>query len=268
MNPESVILGLIQGATEFLPVSSSGHLALAKIMAGYKDAPLAYDIVLHVATLLAVVAYFFKDIMSLLFEWCYGFVNANARRWAGWRLGWAVLAGTAVTAPFGFLLKKLVEERVSLSPMWLGINLLVTGALILSSRFLTPRSEHIRVKDGIFVGIMQGIAVLPGISRSGSTIWAGFIVGLSREDAFRFSFLLSIPAIVGALILETGELGASGFLRALPDGWFIGAAAAFASGFVSLVILKKLITSAKWWVFSIYCFTLGCVAIIYSLMGS
>ena len=267
MNPESVILGLIQGVTEFLPISSSGHLALAKIMAGYKDAPLAYDIALHAATLLAVVIYFFRDIISLLFEWCYGFVNANARRWTGWRLGWAVLAGTAVTAPFGFLLKNLVEERVSLSPLWLGINLLITGALILSSRFLSQQSEQIRVKDGIFAGIMQGIAVLPGISRSGSTIWAGLIVGLSREDAFRFSFLLSIPAIIGAIILEMGELGASGFLRALPDGWFIGAGAAFVSGFVSLVILRRLITSARWWVFSIYCFAVGGVSIIYSLIG-
>ena len=266
MNPESVILGLVQGVTEFLPVSSSGHLALAKIMAGYGDAPLAYDIVLHVATLLAVVIYFFQDIISLFIEWCYGFVNAKARRWEGWRFGWAVLLGTAITGPIGILLKPLVE-RASLSPRWLGINFLVTGLLVLSSRFLTPPGEPVRIKNGIFAGIMQGIAVFPGISRSGATIWAGFISGMSREDAFRFSFLLSVPAIIGATILEARELGASGFLGSLPRGWYIGAVAAFASGFFSLVILKRLITGEKWWVFSIYCIAVGCASVVYSLMG-
>ena len=267
MSAGSVVLGLIHGATEFLPVSSSGHLALAKIIGGYADAPIAYDIVLHVATLLAVVIFFFVDLISLLFEWCYGFVNANARRWTGWRLGWAILLGTVVTAPFGFFLKKLVEERVSLSPLWLGINFLLTGALILSSRFFIPKGEHIKIKDGLFVGAIQGIAVLPGISRSGSTIWAGLIAGMSREDAFRFSFMLSIPAIIGALILEMRESGTAGFFRSLPSGWFLGAAAAFISGLISLVILKKLIIGARWWVFSIYCITLGFVSIIYSLMA-
>ena len=264
MNPESVILGLIQGVTEFLPVSSSGHLALAKIFAGYKDAPMAYDIVLHIATLLAVVIYFIRDIISLLFEWCYGFVNANARRWAGWQFGWAVLFGTAITAPIAILLKPLVE-RASLSILWLGINFLVTAVLILSSRFVAPSDEPVRIKIGIFAGILQGIAVFPGISRSGATIWAGIIAGMSREDAFRFSFLLSIPAIIGAALLEALELGTSGFLSSLPDGWLIGAFAAFISGFISLVILRRLVTGEKWWIFSIYCAIIGCTAVMYSL---
>ena len=266
MNPENVILGLVQGMTEFLPVSSSGHLALAKIMAGYNDAPIAYDIILHVATLLAVIIYFFQDIISLLFEWCYGLVNVNARRWTGWRFGWAILIGTAITAPFGIFLKRFVE-RASHSVLWLGINFLVTAALILSSRFITPCDEPVRVKNGIFIGIMQGIAVFPGISRSGATMWAGFIAGLSREDAFRFSFLLSIPAIIGAAVLEVIELGGTGLLRSLPHGWFIGAFTAFVSGIISLVILKRLIIEEKWWAFSIYCAIIGCTAVMYSLTG-
>ena len=267
MNPENVILGLVQGITEFLPVSSSGHLGLAKVVAGYKDASLAYDIVLHASTLLAVVIYFFRDIITLLFEWFYGFFNVNARRWPGWRFGWAVLLGTAVTAPFGIFLKPFVLN-MSLNTLWLGINFLVTGALIFSSCFILPGDEPIRIKNGIFAGIMQGLAIFPGISRSGSTIWAGLVSGMSKEDAFRFSFLLSIPAITGATILEARELGFSGFFSALPEGWFIGAGTAFVSGLLSLIILKKLITNEKWWIFSVYCMILGVSSVTYSLIWS
>lgn len=264
---ETVTLGLIQGFTEFLPVSSSGHLALAKIIAGYDDAPLAYDIVLHLATLLAVAIYFFRDIMSLLFEWCYGFINVNARRWTGWRFGWAVILATAITGPIGVLLKPLVE-RASLSILWLGINFLVTGALVMSSRFMRPGDLPVTPENGMIVGLFQGLAVFPGVSRSGATIWAGLFSGMPRDEAFRFSFLLSIPAIIGAGILEARELGLEAFAESLPDGWLAGAVAAFVSGIASLVLLRRMVTSDKWWGFSIYCLALGCVAIIYHMIGA
>jgi undecaprenyl-diphosphatase len=267
MSAETVLLGLIQGVTEFIPVSSSGHLALAKAIAGYVDAPLAYDIVLHIATLLAVFIYFLNDILSLAFEWCYGFVNSNARRWAGWRFGWAVIWGTAATAPVGILLKPFVE-RASLSVLWLGIDFLVTGALLLSSKFFRAGDASVGSRSGIFVGLLQGIAVFPGISRSGATIWGGLILGISREEAFRFSFILSVPAIIGAAILEARDLGLSGFAGSLPDGWMFGAAAAFMSGFASLVALRRLVASDKWWGFSLYCMGLGGISVIYSLMGA
>jgi undecaprenyl-diphosphatase len=267
MGSEAVLLGLVQGVTEFLPVSSSGHLALAKIIAGYGDVPLAYDIVLHVATLLAVFIYFFNDIASLLFEWGYGFVNANARRWGGWRFGWAVILGSVVTAPIGLLLKPFVEA-ISASLPWLGVNFLITGVLILSSKFFKSGDAPIEARCGIFVGLLQGIAVFPGISRSGATIWGGLTLGLSRAEAFRFSFLLSIPAICGAVILEVRDLGYAEFFASLPVGWLFGAVAAFAAGFLSLVALRKLITSDSWWGFSFYCMALGVMVLIYSLMGA
>ncbi|MDR3281173.1 MAG: undecaprenyl-diphosphate phosphatase [Synergistaceae bacterium] len=263
-----VFLGLVQGVTEFLPVSSSGHLALAKAIFGYGDMSLAFDLTLHVATLLAVFLYFFRDIASLLIEWVYGFFNSNARRWTGWRFGWAVILGTLVTGPIGILLKPLVEG-ISGNMMILGVDFLITGGLLLSSRYLESDFSSVGVRSGIVAGLFQGLAVLPGVSRSGSTIWAGLFCGMSRDEAFRFSFLLSIPAIIGASIYEAKDLGGfEEFMSALPSGWFYASCVAFVSGLVSLSLLRKLVTGDRWWVFSLYCAALACVIVIYSLIGA
>lgn len=267
MELEILFLGLVQGVTEFLPISSSGHLGIAKIIFGVKDASLSFDLVLHVSTLLAVCVYFAKDIVSNLIEWIYGFFNSNARSWPGWRFGWAVVIGTLITAPFGMALKQF-EPRIASNLLWLGGDLWFTGLLLLSTRFLSDGWERVRIRDGVPVGIAQGISVLPGISRSGTTIWAGILCGLSREDAFRFSFLLSIPAILGATLLEARELGGyEQFIADLPAGWIYAAAISFISGLISLIALKRLVTSEKWWMFSIYCIILGSAAVVYSIMG-
>jgi undecaprenyl-diphosphatase len=165
------------------------------------------------------------------------------------------------------MLKPLVE-KASLSILWLGMNFLVTGLLLLSSKFFVSADYPIGVKSGIFVGVMQGLAVFPGVSRSGATIWAGLAAGISRDEAFRFSFILSIPAIMGAAILEVREFGLSGFAATLPEGWFFGMLAAFVSGFLSLVIMRRLITGNRWWGFSIYCICLGGISVAYSFMGA
>ncbi|MDR3165941.1 MAG: undecaprenyl-diphosphate phosphatase [Synergistaceae bacterium] len=267
MSDGTLILGMVQGVTEFLPISSSGHLSLAKIIASYGSVSMAYDIVLHAATLLAVIIYFARDIVSMLFEWFYGFINANARKWAGWRFGWAVIAGSLITAPFGILLKPLVMFA-SANLLWLGVNFMVTGLLLLSSRFISGGENGVDVRSGILAGLLQGIAVFPGISRSGATIWGGLFSGLSRKDAFRFSFLLSIPAIIGAVLLELHDLGLQGFAASLPDGWAWGAAAAFCSGMISLVVLAKLVVSDRLWGFSLYCFAVGGFMILYCMMGA
>jgi undecaprenyl-diphosphatase len=267
VNASALILGLVQGLTEFLPVSSSGHLSLAKIAASLDNVPMAYDIVLHAATLMAVIIFFSRDIISMLFEWCYGFVNVNARRWTGWRFGWAVIAGSLVTAPFGIFLKPLVTYASS-NLLWLGVNFTVTGLLLLSSRLISEGDAPVVPRSGIFAGLLQGVAVLPGISRSGATIWSGLVYGLSRRDAFKFSFLLSVPAIIGAVLLELHELGMRGFAASLPEGWIWGAVAAFCSGMISLVVLAKLVASDRLWGFSLYCFALGGFAIFYFLMGA
>ena len=268
MNAEVFFMGFLQGVTEFLPVSSSGHLSLAKVLLGVSEPSLSFDLVLHVATLFAVIIYFFSDIVSLFTEWVYGFFNANARNWAGWRFGWAVILGSAVTAPLGFFLKPYAEVAAA-NLLWLGGDFWLTGFLLLSTRLFRDGYRNVGVRDGAFVGLIQGLAVMPGISRSGSTIWAGMLVGLSRDEAFRFSFLLSIPAILGATVFEAKDVGGfAAFVSTLPTGWMMGVLVSFLSGLVSLLLLRRLVTGERWWLFSIYCILLGSVSVILSIMGA
>ena len=253
-------MGLLQGVTEFLPVSSSGHLGLAKMFFNINEPNLAYDLVLHAATLLAVLLYFWRDICHLLFEWVCAIPHKSARTREGWRYGWAVIAGLVVTVPFGILLRS-ASEAMSVNSLWLAGGFWVTSFLLFSTRFLSVGVDEVAPRHGFFIGLLQGIAVMPGISRSGSTIWAGLLSGLSREEAFRFSFLLSVPTILGAVLMEARHLGgASEFFHALPGGWLWGAIASFCAGMLSLVLLRKLVTSDKFWIFAIYCLLLGCVS--------
>lgn len=261
-------MGLLQGLTEFLPVSSSGHLGLAKVLFGIKEPALAYDLALHAATLFAVLIYFRRDICRLFLEWCRAIPDRSARPAPGWRFGWAVVAGTLATGPLGLFLKS-ASEAASVAPLWLGCGFFASALLLCSTRFLSVGRREIRVLDGFLIGLVQGIAVMPGLSRSGSTIWAGLALGLSRDEAFRFSFLLSVPAILGAVLIEGRHLGgAAAFLGALPVGWLPGFLVAFASGMVSLVLLRRLVTGDKFWVFSVYCLLLGFLSVILSFVGA
>lgn len=267
MNMDTILLGLVQGLTEFLPVSSSGHLALAKIFIGIELPPLTYDLVLHVATTLATIIFFFTDIVSLLAQWLTGFVNSEARQKQGWNIGWAVIIGTVITGAIGLGLKNIAEEA-SLNSLMVGIGLLITGTLLVASRWIRRGFGRVSLVDGVYVGLAQGLAVMPGVSRSGMTILAGLSAGLSKEAAFRFSFLLSIPAILGAALVQALEIGGwDKFVAELPSGWFAGALAAFLSGLLSLFILKKLVIASKWWFFGIYCLAIGAFAIGATFLG-
>lgn len=268
MSLDVVCLGFLQGLTEFLPVSSSGHLGLLKALFGMDGPTLAFDLVLHMATLFAVLIYFARDIFRLVAEWACGFFNRNAHDREGWRFGWAVVVGTFVTAPIGLVLKPFAE-RASVNFGWIGINLWLTALLLFSARLVREGRENVRTPHGLPVGFAQGLAVMPGLSRSGATIWTGILCGLSKEEAFRFSFLLSVPAILGATLYEARDLGgADAFLYALPPGWIWGALASFISGLASLVLLRKLVTGDRWWLFSFYCMAVGSIAVILSKMGA
>lgn len=257
MNTPVILLGALQGATEFLPVSSSGHLALAQIFLGFREAPLAYDLLLHLATVLATVLYFARDILELGGEWLMGFFNPNARRWAGWRYGWSVIVATLLTAAVGLPLKPYVEFG-STNSLWVGSGLLVTAGILLVSRWVPVRERRVGLGAGILVGLVQGIAVMPGVSRSGSTIVGGLVAGLEPQEAFRFSFLLSLPAILGANLVELHQVGGiDAFLLALPQDWGLGFAAAFVAGLLSLLALRRISLFGAWWVFGVYCLVLG-----------
>lgn len=266
----SMILGIIQGLTEFLPVSSSGHLAISQMMMGWPGSPLLFDVILHFATMSATFLYFRKDLTRLFLEWFRGIFDRQSRKTEGWVYGWAILCGTLVTVAVALSLKPLVT-------VWLNSSLLVGSSLLFTSFTLwyasrIPRGDvKLSTGKGCILGFFQGIAVIPGISRSGLTIVSGLRLGLSPDEAFRFSFLLSLPAILGATILEGLELwgdgGASLILSSLPRGWLAGFVAAFISGYIALIILRKVVTLGRWGIFSLYCALVGILSIYAGLTG-
>ena len=261
MFAHSLLLGVVQGVTEFLPVSSSGHLALAQWLLGFGEAPLPFDLMLHGATMAATVLYFWRDIVQLLLEWLRGFLGAPGRRSGGWRYGWAVIVGTAMTVLPALGLKGVVERMIHL-PWAVGLALLVTSLLLFGASRLPQRGGQVVLSSGLLVGLAQGLAVLPGISRSGLTIVTGLATGLRPEEAFRFSFLLSVPAICGAVLLELRSVGSwADFAAALPAGWPFGVAMAFVTGYASLALLRRIVTLGRWKGLSLYCLLLGLGAI-------
>lgn len=250
--------GILQGLTEYLPVSSSGHLTLFQYMSGFSGPALSFDLLLHLATLIVTVVYFSRDIISLLSQFCSGFVSQRGRQTEGWRYGWAVIAGTVITGILGLSLKGFVEQGTSLTV--LGLCWLVTAALCELAVFLPEKNGLVTLKIGLIVGLVQGIAVLPGISRSGSTIVCALLLGLSRKEAFRFSFLLSLPAIAGAALLELKDV-VSG--TALPQGAWFGFILAFVFGFIALILLRQMVAKGRWTGFAVYCAGLGIATLFF-----
>ena len=248
----SVILGLIQGLTEFLPVSSSAHLALAQALFGFSEPMLTFDVALHFATMIATMVYFKDDLVLLGGQWFSGLVRPESRKTQGWTVGWAMIVGTILTVSVGLPLKPVVE-RLSTSVFSVGVALLVTGCLLFVASSLIKRDGKAGLATAVPVGLAQGLAVIPGISRSGSTIVTGMIFGLSPQEAFRFSFLLSLPAVFGATLLELMDLSSS----AMPSGWVLGMAVSGLSGYFALKVLHKVVTLGRWRGFSFYCFVAG-----------
>ena len=259
---ETFVLGAVQGLCEFLPVSSSGHLALLQNRLGLGgEGLLAFDLLLHCATLLAVLIFFRKDLFTLASGWVRGCVSRDAQGEEGWRYGWAILAATAVTGAVALPLKGVVESAMR-SQIAVGGGLLVTAGLLLLVPLFPERDKKLYLGAALFVGLAQGLAVFPGVSRSGATLAAGLFLGLSVAEAFRFSFLLSIPAILGASLLEGLKLLKMGGLGLLPEGWGWAALAAFLLGWLALALLRRLVLSGRWVYFGVYCLILGIVVIV------
>lgn len=248
---ESLFLGVIQGVTEWLPVSSSGHLALAQIYFGV-NVPVLFDVLLHVATLLVLLVYFRRDIGNILKA-----VFSGEFKSAEGKMGIFILVGTLGTA-FVVLFFRELFKSFFLDKNVIGAAILVTGLVLLLSRFAV-RVGRFGYFESLLVGLVQGIAVIPGISRSGATIGVGKLLGLDGERAARFSFLLAIPAILGAVVLEFGDINVlNGSLFAVG----VGMVASFVVGFISLKWLMDLVRKEKLWVFCFYCFVLGILVLM------
>ena len=257
---KTLILGAVQGLCEFLPVSSSGHLAIFQIFMGFGENMVAFDILLHFATLLAVVLFFWRDIWQILANWFGGWINPHHRR-SGWAYGWAIIIASFVTAILGLGLKSTVE-KASESLLLVGCGELFTGIVLLLIPFFSrSRKNASLLKIALFVGFAQGIAVMPGVSRSGMSIAMGLFMGLGISEAFRFSFLISVPAVFGATLLECMSFIKHGETVFLPDGWLWGAILAFALGLASLRFMRSLVNAGKWALFGVYCLIVGAAAV-------
>ena len=265
---QTFILGLVQGLCEFLPVSSSGHLSLLQHFFGFTESDnlIAFDLLLHCATVLVILIFFRKKVIRILYEWFSGWISKENRSSWGWKYGWQILIAVFMTGLSGLPLKKIVEA-MSDSPRAVGFGLIFT-AVVLS--FLPVLSNKRKKKFSLFsiavgVGIAQGLAVLPGVSRSGMTIATGILMGLSLIEAFQFSFLISVPAVLGASLLEFLKIMKIPDSIFLPNGYVWALIIAFLSGALALRLTKKLVLSGKWAYFGLYCLFVGAMAVLLSL---
>ena len=257
----SIILGAVQGLCEFLPVSSSGHLALFQIFMGFDQNMLTFDILLHFATLLAVVLYFWRDIWQILRDWFSGWFG---KRRSGWSYGWAIIIASFITAVIGLALKS-TAERFSESLILIGAGEIFTGIVLVMIPVLSSsRRNSSLLSIAIFVGLAQGIAVLPGVSRSGMSIAMALFMGLGISEAFRFSFLISIPAVLGATLLECVKFMKSGEAVFMPEGYIWGAVVAFVLGLLALILMRRLVNVRNWALFGVYCLIVGGLAVFLS----
>lgn len=247
----TVIVAIVQGLTEFLPVSSSAHLAILGALAGIREEDaLAFFLVLHMGTLLATLVFFWKDLWALI----KGLAHADR---ASWRYVLLMTVTTVPTGIIGLALKGYVEDAFA-SPGVAGGLLFVTAAALVGTRFL-PRGEKadrdITWLDALLVGIAQGIAVFPGISRSGATICACLSRKITPEAAFRYSFLASLPAIAGAFLLEARGVLSAENPHVADD--VVGFLIAFAVGYLALVFLRRLVTQGRLHWFAVWCVITG-----------
>ncbi len=281
---QAIILGLIQGITEFLPVSSSGHLAIFQALFGLKEADMLFDVLLHVGTLVAIFVVYFKDMKKLIINgfcilgcWFYNafaFVTnlfakekraykkvvTNAYR----KFVLLVIVSSIPTAVIGLLISDFVE-KASATLLIPGICLIVTAGVLLLAQFYGNGNKmpgEVKYGEAVLIGVAQGIATLPGISRSGSTVTACLLCGFDRKFAVKYSFILSVPAILGSLVLELVKADLSGITSGVLVNYIVGTLVAAVSGYIFIKVMLGVVKKKKFFIFSIYCFAAGVLAIV------
>jgi len=271
---QGIILGILQGLTEFLPVSSSGHLVLGQIYFNITEFALIFDISVHMGTLAAVLVVYFSDI-KLMFESVFVFLAKVIGRKPfahllntdeNLKLAALIIIGSVPTALIGLVIKQF-EHVLFTSDALVGCMLILTGTILwVSRRYYHNEAAGVKfdTKRAIFIGIVQGFAVVPGISRSGSTIAAGMVAGLDRHTAAKFSFLLSVPAILGAQILGVKDAMETGFI--MNPAIIYGTIVSFAVGLVALKLLLKLVHRGKFHLFAPYCWLVGMLVLLSKLI--
>ena len=266
---EAIVLGVLQGITEFLPVSSSGHLVLMQHFLGIKESQLFFDVMVHFGTLGAVIIVYHQLIGSLVRTGLSTLLQADFYRHPRLTIGntpslkliWFLLLGSIPTGLIALLFKDSLEAIFS-KPMVVAGMLIITGLILQLSRLGQRQRQtetSLRAWHTPLVGIVQGLAIIPGISRSGSTISMSLLLGLSPQVAAQYSFLLSIPAILGAVVLKLKDVGD---ITIVPAVIVAGTLTSFIVGYIALRFLLAMLNRGKFSIFSYYCFALGIVAAV------
>ena len=269
---QGIIIGIVQGLTEFLPVSSSAHLVFIQNILGVESS-LAFDTFLHLGTLIAVLWFFRYDIYKMLKSWWLSIGDILQGRFTeGFkedpykRLAWYVILATIPVGIVGVLFEDSVDALFSGALYVPAFFLFVTGTILYLSQRMTSGNinyDNITKKEALFMGLGQACAILPGLSRSGTTIAAGLTIGLDKEFAAKFSFILSIPAIFGAFILQLKDIGSAMDANFLPV--FLGFIAAIVSGYLAIKWMLDLIQNKSLDIFSYYCWVVGIIVFMGSI---
>ena len=262
---QAIILGIVEGLTEFLPVSSTGHITItSKIMGLQIDDPsvTAFTAVIQIGAIVAVIFYFWKDIVRLFMAWVRGLRHAEARESPDYKLAWIVIFGSVPIGIVGFAFRHVIEGP--LRSLWVVAIALIAWSFVLLFGDAVGRQrrfeEDMTYKDGIILGLAQCLALVPGVSRSGATISTGLILGIDRVTATRLSFLLGLPALIGAGLFTLPEAIKPGGVGALPT--LVGTVVSFFVAYASIAWLLKFVQSNKFTAFVLYRILLGIAVIV------
>lgn len=269
---QAIVLGIVQGLTEWLPISSSGHLALVQLAMDL-EVPIFYDVILHIGTLAGVFAIYRRDIAGILRS-TVAFGEGSSKRKSieeevakypqGRRMLWLIILGTIPTGIIGLAFRSFFESSFY-DPVSIAVGFIITGALVLVTGLMKSGQKKLGSADAILIGIGQGISIFSSISRSGATLSAGLFRGVEREQLVRYSFLLSIPAILGAAAIDVvamDEQQKAQLASIGAESYIAGTVVSAAVGYASIRILIKLVIKGKFYLFAFYCFAIGVATLL------
>jgi undecaprenyl-diphosphatase len=265
---EAIVLGLVQGLTEFLPISSSGHLRIVPALLGWEDPGAGFTAVIQLGTMAAVLLYFRADLWRIASAWLRELRTPIRAASPDARLGWFIVLGTIPICIFGFIFSDQIESGAR-SLYLIGSALIVFSFVMLAAEHYGSRRRHLdkmEGRDGIAIGLAQALALIPGVSRSGATISAGLLRGFDRVDAARYSFLLSVPAVVLSGLFELRKIGGEG--DAPVGATAIAAIVAFVTGYLSIAWLLRYLTTHSLRGFVVYRVALGVLVLALAASGA
>ena len=264
---EAIVLGLVQGITEFLPISSSAHIFVVSQLLGWQDPGAAFTAVSQIGTELAVIVFFRRDIARIISAWAQSLFKPALRSGIDARMGWYIIVGTIPIAVIGLIFSHQIETAAR--NLWLVSGTLIGFGIILGVADALGRHRlalaNLNAKDGILFGLGQALALIPGVSRSGATISTGLMLGYTREAAARYAFLLAIPAVVASGLYEATKIGSDPTVEWGPT--ILATVIAFVTGFAVIAWLLRWVTTRSYLPFVIYRIALGLLLIILLLTG-